>query len=46
MLVAVPAASLYTFRMYKQIGQIQRTGMSRVSATDSGGPERPYQSGI
>ena len=33
MTVAVPAASLYMFHMYKQIGQFQRTGVSRVSAT-------------
>ena len=33
MTVAVPAASLYTFHMYKQIGHLQRTGKSRVSAT-------------
>ena len=28
MSVAVPAASLYTFHMYKQIGHLQRTGSS------------------
>lgn len=33
MTVAVPAASLYTFNMYTQIGHLQRTGKSRVSAT-------------
>ena len=31
--VAVPAASLYTFHMYKQIGKFHRTRLSRVSAT-------------
>ena len=32
MTVAVPAASLYTFHMYKQIGKFQRRRMSRASA--------------
>ena len=33
MTVASPAASLYAFHMYKQIGKFQRTGVSRLSAT-------------
>ena len=33
MTVAVPAASLYTFHTYEQIGKFQRTGVSRLSAT-------------